>query len=95
MESGTSVLELATQICTPQNLEALGRVARLHTLQREMMLGQLKRDAMLRLAELTEEVSAGSADEIRAAEVMRKACIDLLRYGVSSFSSEAPQSPPP
>ncbi len=80
-ESKMSILELATHVCTPRNLEALGRVAELHAIEREMLLGKLKRDALVRLAELTDEVPAGSADEIRAFEVMRKACRDLLRYG--------------
>ena len=93
--SGFSLLELATQVCTPRNLEALGRVARLHAMQREMLLGRLKIDALMRLAELTEEVPAASADEVRAAEIMRKACVDLLRYGGSSFSGTTHQSPPP
>jgi len=79
--SGVSILELATHVCTPRNLEALSRVVQLHAIQREMLLGQLKCKALGRLAELTDEVSAGSADEIRASEVMRKACVDILRYG--------------
>ncbi len=80
-EAGMSILELARIVTTPRNLEALGRVAQLHAIEREMLLGRLKRDALVRLGELTDEVPAGSADEVRAAEVMRKACADLLRYG--------------
>ena len=47
--SGISILELATQVCIPGNLEALGRVAQLYAVQREMLLGKLKRDALVRL----------------------------------------------
>ena len=97
-ESKMSILELATQVCTPRNLEALGRVTQLHAIEQEMLLGRLKRDALVRLAELTEEVPAGSADEVRAAEVMRKACADLLRNGGGTTSNTSPrhtQSLPP
>ena len=87
-----SILELATQVCTPRNLEALGRVAQLHVIEREMLLGQLKLKALGRLSELTDEVSAASADEVRAAEVMRKACVDILRYG--NGAAPRPPSPP-
>ena len=79
--SKMSILDLAEYVCTPRNLEALARVGQLHAIEQEMMLGKLKRKALGRLAELTEEVAASSADEIRASEVMRKACVDLLRYG--------------
>ena len=79
--SEMSILELAAHVCTAQNLEILARVKQLHATQREMLLGRLKVDALLRLRELTDEVAASSTDEIRAAEVMRKACVDLLRYG--------------
>ena len=62
IESDMSILELAEHVCTPRNLEALGRVARLHAIEREMLLGKLKRDALVRLAELTAEVPvAGSS----------------------------------
>ncbi|MCH7604197.1 MAG: hypothetical protein IIB54_15680 [Planctomycetes bacterium] len=93
-----SILELARIVTTPDNLRQLHQVAQLHALEREMMLGRLKREALVRLAELTEEVPAASADEVRASEVMRKACVDLLRYGESSSSgpiSTRSQSPPP
>lgn len=79
--SKMSILELADHVCTAQNLETLARVKQLHAIEREMLLGKLKRDALVRLAELTDEVPGGSADEIRAFEVMRRACRDLLRYG--------------
>ncbi|MCH7603718.1 MAG: hypothetical protein IIB54_13215 [Planctomycetes bacterium] len=79
--SGFSLLELAAHICTARNLEALGRVVQLRAIEREMLLGQLKLDALMRLRELTDEVPAASADEVRAAEVMRKACVDILRGG--------------
>ena len=92
-QAGMSVLELATLVCTPRNLEALGRVAQLHAIQREMLLGQLKRDALVRLRELTDEVPAGSADEVRAAEVMRKACVDILRFGNGATRSEGGGEP--
>ncbi len=91
--SGMSILELATQVCTPRNLEALDRVKQLHATQQEILLGQLKRKALLRLAELTDEVAAASADEIRAAEVMRKACVDLLRYGGAAINSNTSRYP--
>ena len=97
-ESGMSILELAKHVCTPRNLETLARVKQLHALEREMLLGRLQRDALVRLAELTDDVPGGSADEIRAFEVMRKACVDLLRHGASSSSSTSPrqtQSLPP
>ncbi len=62
IESKMSILELAAHVCTPRNLEALGRVAELHAIEREMLLGKLKRDALVRLAELTDEVPvAGSS----------------------------------
>ena len=79
--AGMSILELARVVTTPRSLEALGRVAQLNAIQREMLLGKLKRDALIRLGELTAEVAASSGDEVRACEVMRKACVDLLRYG--------------
>ena len=97
-ESKMSILELARIVTTTNNLGQLHQVAQLHATQREMMLGRLKREALVRLAELTEEVPAASADEVRASEVMRKACVDLLRYGESSSSgpiSTRSQSPPP
>ncbi len=81
IESGMSILELAAHVCTPRNLEALERVRQLHATQREMMLGRLKRDALMRLGELTAEVGAMNANEVRACEVMRKACVDILRFG--------------
>ncbi len=60
--SKMSILELAAHVCTAQNLEALARVKQLHATQREMLLGRLKRDALVRLAELTDEVPvAGSS----------------------------------
>ena len=60
--SGMSILELAEHVCTSQNLAALGRVAQLHAIEREMLLGRLQRDALVRLAELTDEVPvAGSS----------------------------------
>ena len=97
--SGMSILELAAHICTPRNLEALARVAQLHAIEQEMMLVKLKRKALGRLAELTDEVAASSADEIRASEVMRKACVDLLRYGAPGGSPDNLRtrnpSPPP
>ena len=80
-ESGMSILELAAHVCTPRNLEALARVKQLHAIEREMLLGQLRIDALMRLRELTDEVPAASADEVRAAEIMRKACVDILRVG--------------
>ena len=80
-EAGMSILELAAHVCTPRNLEALERVRHLHANQREMMLGTLKRDALTRLGELTAEVGAMNANEVRACEVMRKACADILRFG--------------
>ena len=91
--SGMSILELAAHVCTPRNLEALGRVVQLHAIEREMLLGQLKRKALGRLAELTDEVSAGSADEIRASEIMRKACVDILRYGAPAPGCAPGSSP--
>ena len=75
-----SILELARIITTPENLAQLRQVAQLHAKQREMLLGQLKLNALVRLGELTAEVPAASADECRASEIMRKACVDLLRY---------------
>ena len=80
-ESKMSILELAAHVCTPRNLEALERVRQLHAIQREMMLGTLKRDALTRLGEQTAEVGAMNANEVRACEVMRKACVDILRFG--------------
>ena len=60
--SGMSIIELAAHVCTAQNLEALARVEQLHAIQREMLLGRLKRDALVRLGELTDEVPvAGSS----------------------------------
>ncbi len=97
-ESGMSILELAEHVCTAENIAALGRVAQLHAIEREMLLGKLKRDALMRLRELTDEVPAASGDEVRAAEVMRKACVDLLRYGGGTTSNTSPrqtQSLPP
>ena len=44
----------------------------------------------MRLRELTDEVPASSADEIRAAEIMRKACVDILRFGSSPAGVEGP-----
>ncbi|MCH7547592.1 MAG: hypothetical protein IID30_14420 [Planctomycetes bacterium] len=85
-----SILELAAHICTPRNLETLARVKQLHAIEREMLLGRLRIDALMRLRELTDEVPAGSADEIRAAEVMRKACVDILRFGSSPAGVEGP-----
>ena len=79
--AGVSILELARIVTTPRNLEDLDRVRQLHAIEREMLLGKLKRDALTRLQELTTEVPATSADEVRACEVMRKACVDILRYG--------------
>ena len=90
--SGMSILELATQVCTPRNsrnLEALARVTQLHAIEREMLLGWLKRDALIRLSELTAEVAAASGDEVRACEVMRKACVDILRFGNGSTRNES------
>ena len=91
--AGMSILELAQHICTPRNLESLGRVAQLHAIEREILLGQLKRDALMRLRELTDEVPAASGDEVRACEVMRKACADILRFGHGPAS--LPHSTPP
>ena len=91
--AGMSILELAAHVCTPRNLEALERVKQLHEIQREILLGQLKRKALMRLAELTDEVPAASTDEIRAAEVMRKACVDLLRFGGSAINSNTSRNP--
>ena len=79
--AGMSILELARIITTPENLAQLRQVVQLHALQREMLLGQLKLNALSRLAELTVEVPAASAEECRAAEIMRKACVDILRGG--------------
>ena len=60
--SKMSILELAAHVCTAQNLETLARVKQLHAIEREMLLGKLKRDALVRLAELTDEVPvAGSS----------------------------------
>lgn len=87
-ESNMSILELARMVTTPDNLDQLHKVAQLHAIEREMMLGRLKRNALVRLAELTEEVPAASTDEVRAAEVMRKACVNLLRYGASTPAPE-------
>ncbi len=93
-ETKMSILELAAHVCTAQNLETLARVKQLHAIEREMLLGQLKRKALLRLAELTDEVAAGSADEIRASEVMRKACADLLRNWESGSRTRSNPSGP-
>ena len=46
-----------------------------------MLMGRLKREALMRLRELTAEVGAMNANEVRACEVMRKACVDILRFG--------------
>ena len=89
--SKMSILELAAHVCTAQNLEALARVAQLHAIEREVLLGRLKRDALVRLTELTDEVPGGSADEIRAFEVMRKACVDLLRYAGGTTGNTSPR----
>ena len=94
-EAGMSILELARIVTTPRNLEALARVKLLHAIEREMLLGTLKRDALVRLAELTDEVPSGSADEIRAFEVMRKACVDLLRFGGSNSENRHSQQGEP
>ncbi len=93
-ESRMSILELATHVCTDQNIAALGRVAQLHAMEREILLGQLKRDALMRLRELTDEVPAASADEVRAAEVMRKACVDILRVDDGGLNTERRPSSP-
>ena len=79
-ESGMSILELAAHVCTAENIAALGRVTQLHAIEREMLLGQLKRDALMRLRELSDEVPAASADEVRAAEVIRpdRVWIDVM-----------------
>ncbi len=62
IESQMSILELAAHVCTAQNLETLARVKQLHAIEREMLLGKLKRDALVRLAELTDEMPvAGSS----------------------------------
>ncbi|MCH7547757.1 MAG: hypothetical protein IID30_15265, partial [Planctomycetes bacterium] len=71
------------------------RVRQLHAIEREMLLGRLRMDALMRLGELTAEVPAASADEIRAAEVMRKACVDLLRYGGSNTENRHSQQGEP
>ena len=93
--SGVSILELARMVTTPRNLEDLQRVRQLHAIEREMLLGRLRMDALMRLRELTAEVPAASADEIRAAEVMRKACVDLLRYGGSNTENRHSQQGEP
>ena len=87
-ESKMSILELAAHICTPRNLEALSRVAQLHAIEREMLLGRLRIDALMRLRELTDEVPAASADEVRTAEIMRKACVDILRYATGTVTAQ-------
>ena len=80
-ESEMSILELAAHICSKQNIEALERVKQLHAIEREMLLGRLIPQALARLGELTDEVPAACANEVQACEVMRKACVELLRFG--------------
>ena len=88
IELDMSILELAEHVCTAQNLETLARVKQLHATQREVMLGRLKRDALMRLGELTAEVGAMNANEVRACEVMRKACVDILRADDRGMNTE-------